>query len=52
MDSGFAATRRPGITVESFISDDLYKDPLSLFRVKGRTAVITGATGAFGAMAA
>jgi NAD(P)-dependent dehydrogenase (short-subunit alcohol dehydrogenase family) len=34
------------------MSDDLYKDPLSLFSVKGRTAVITGATGAFGAMAA
>jgi hypothetical protein len=40
------------MTVESFMSDDLYKDPLSLFSVKGRTAVITGATGAFGAMAA
>jgi len=34
------------------MSDDLFKDPLSLFSVKGKTAIITGATGAFGAMAA
>jgi hypothetical protein len=30
----------------------LPEDPLSLFSVKGKTAVITGATGAFGALAA
>ena len=34
------------------MSEDFLKDPLSLFSVKGKTAVITGATGAFGAMAA
>ena len=31
------------------MSEDFLKDPLSLFSVKGKTAVITGATGAFGA---
>jgi NAD(P)-dependent dehydrogenase (short-subunit alcohol dehydrogenase family) len=34
------------------MSDDFFKDPLSLFSVKGKTAIVTGATGAFGAMAA
>jgi NAD(P)-dependent dehydrogenase (short-subunit alcohol dehydrogenase family) len=34
------------------MSDDFLKDPLSLFSVKGKTAIITGATGAFGAIAA
>ena len=34
------------------MSEDFLKDPLSLFGVKGKTAVVTGATGAFGAMAA
>jgi NAD(P)-dependent dehydrogenase (short-subunit alcohol dehydrogenase family) len=32
--------------------EDFLKDPLSLFSVKGKTAVVTGATGAFGALAA
>jgi NAD(P)-dependent dehydrogenase (short-subunit alcohol dehydrogenase family) len=34
------------------MSEDFLKDPLSLFSVKGKTAIITGATGAFGALAA
>jgi NAD(P)-dependent dehydrogenase (short-subunit alcohol dehydrogenase family) len=34
------------------MSEDFLKDPLSLFEVRGKTAIITGATGAFGAMAA
>src|ERR1700716_662176 len=34
------------------MSDDFLKNPLSLFDVRGNTAVITGATGAFGALAA
>jgi NAD(P)-dependent dehydrogenase (short-subunit alcohol dehydrogenase family) len=34
------------------MSDDYLKNPLSLFAVKGKTALITGATGAFGALAA
>ena len=34
------------------MSEDFLKNPLSLFDVKGRTAIITGATGAFGAIAA
>src|SRR6478736_509124 len=34
------------------MSEDFLKDPLSLFSVKCKTAIITGATGAFGALAA
>src|SRR6201987_1903065 len=34
------------------MSDDFLKNPLSLFEVRGKTALITGATGAFGALAA
>jgi NAD(P)-dependent dehydrogenase (short-subunit alcohol dehydrogenase family) len=32
--------------------DDFLKDPLSLFSVKGKTAIVTGGTGALGAVAA
>ena len=32
--------------------EDILKNPLSLFDVRGKTAIITGATGAFGALAA
>src|ERR1700740_1939292 len=32
--------------------EDILKNPLSLFDVRGKTALITGATGAFGALAA
>ena len=32
--------------------EDLLKNPLSLFDIRGKTAVVTGATGAFGALAA
>jgi NAD(P)-dependent dehydrogenase (short-subunit alcohol dehydrogenase family) len=34
------------------MSEDFLKNPLSLFDVKGKTAIITGATGAFGVIAA
>jgi NAD(P)-dependent dehydrogenase (short-subunit alcohol dehydrogenase family) len=34
------------------MSDDFLKNPLSLFDVRGMTAIVTGATGAFGAVAA
>ena len=34
------------------MSDDFLKNPLSLFDVRGKTAIITGATGAFGALGA
>jgi NAD(P)-dependent dehydrogenase (short-subunit alcohol dehydrogenase family) len=34
------------------MSEDFLKNPLSLFDVKGKNAIITGATGAFGAIAA
>src|SRR5258705_13972419 len=34
------------------MSEDFLKNPLALFDVRGKTAVITGATGAFGALAA
>ena len=34
------------------MSDEFLKDPLSLFSMKGKTAIVTGASGAFGALAA
>src|ERR1700761_4687074 len=34
------------------MSEDILKNPLSLFDVRGKTAIVTGATGAFGALAA
>jgi NAD(P)-dependent dehydrogenase (short-subunit alcohol dehydrogenase family) len=34
------------------MSENSLKDPLSLFSVKGKSAIVTGATGAFGAVAA
>src|SRR5262245_48768384 len=34
------------------MAEDFLKNPLSLFDIKGKTALITGATGAFGALAA
>ena len=34
------------------MSSDFLKNPLSLFDVKGKVAVVTGASGAFGALAA
>jgi NAD(P)-dependent dehydrogenase (short-subunit alcohol dehydrogenase family) len=39
-------------TEENIMSNDFLKNPLSLFDVKGKTAIITGASGAFGALAA
>jgi NAD(P)-dependent dehydrogenase (short-subunit alcohol dehydrogenase family) len=32
--------------------DDLFKNPLALFDIHGKTAIVTGASGAFGALAA
>jgi NAD(P)-dependent dehydrogenase (short-subunit alcohol dehydrogenase family) len=34
------------------MSDDFLKNPLALFDIRGKTAIITGASGAFGALAA
>ena len=34
------------------MSDAFLKDPLSIFAVKGKVAIVTGASGAFGALAA
>ena len=34
------------------MSEDFLKNPLSLFDVRGKTAIVTGASGAFGAVAA
>ncbi len=34
------------------MSEGILKNPLSLFDVRGKTAIVTGATGAFGALAA
>jgi NAD(P)-dependent dehydrogenase (short-subunit alcohol dehydrogenase family) len=36
----------------SIMSEDFLKNPLSLFDIRGKTAIVTGATGAFGALAA
>src|SRR2546423_9667666 len=36
----------------SVMSEDFLKHPLSLFDIRGKTAIVTGATGAFGALAA
>jgi NAD(P)-dependent dehydrogenase (short-subunit alcohol dehydrogenase family) len=43
-----------GMTAEgtAIMSEAFLKDPLSLFSVRGKTAIVTGATGAFGAIAA
>src|SRR5262245_60481814 len=34
------------------MSEDILKDPLSLFNIRGKAAIVTGASGAFGALAA
>jgi NAD(P)-dependent dehydrogenase (short-subunit alcohol dehydrogenase family) len=39
-------------SLEETMAEDFLKNPLSLFDVKGKTAIITGASGAFGALAA
>src|SRR5579862_3746665 len=39
-------------TQSDIMSEDFLKNPLALFEVKGKTAIVTGATGAFGAVAA
>jgi len=36
----------------SVMAEDFLKNPLSLFDIRGKTAIVTGATGAFGALAA
>src|SRR5256714_11425531 len=38
--------------IGSVMSEDFLKHPLSLFDIRGKTAIVTGATGAFGALAA
>jgi NAD(P)-dependent dehydrogenase (short-subunit alcohol dehydrogenase family) len=44
----------PAITWQRPVSmpDDLFKNPLVLFDIRGKTAIVTGASGAFGALAA
>ena len=51
-DVGLPHARPAGMTEWRTMSEEFLKDPLSLFSVKGKTAIVTGATGAFGAMAA
>jgi NADP-dependent 3-hydroxy acid dehydrogenase YdfG len=34
------------------MSEDFLKNPLSLFDIKGKTAIVAGASGAFGALSA
>src|SRR5919198_800904 len=43
---------KPIVICESAMSEDFLKNPLSLFDIRGKTAIVTGATGAFGALAA
>src|SRR5438034_2005282 len=38
--------------IGSVMSEDFLKNPASLFDIRGKTAVVTGASGAFGALAA
>jgi NAD(P)-dependent dehydrogenase (short-subunit alcohol dehydrogenase family) len=42
----------PGMTEGNVMTDAWLKNPLSLFDIRGKTAVVTGASGAFGALAA
>src|SRR5215207_7610080 len=37
---------------DSLMAEELLKNPLSLFDIRGKTAIVTGASGAFGALAA
>jgi NAD(P)-dependent dehydrogenase (short-subunit alcohol dehydrogenase family) len=37
---------------EGYMSEDIFKNPLSLFDIRGKAAIVTGASGAFGALAA
>jgi NAD(P)-dependent dehydrogenase (short-subunit alcohol dehydrogenase family) len=41
-----------GLAMPETMSEDFLKNPLSLFDVRGKTAIVTGASGAFGALAA
>ena len=49
---GIESEQRPPESNEERMSEDFYRDPRSLFDVKGRTAIVTGASGAFGLVAA
>ena len=40
------------LAMSEAMSEDFLKNPLSLFDVRGKTAIVTGASGAFGALAA
>jgi NAD(P)-dependent dehydrogenase (short-subunit alcohol dehydrogenase family) len=42
----------PGMTRGNAMTDAWLKNPLSLFDIRGKSAVVTGASGAFGALAA
>src|SRR5438046_7569972 len=37
--------------IGSVMSEDFLKNPLSLFDIRGKTAIVTGASGAFGSLA-
>ena len=54
LDSGFRPAAGPGMTGEKRAPHvrRFLKNPLSLFDVRGKTAIVTGASGAFGALAA
>jgi NAD(P)-dependent dehydrogenase (short-subunit alcohol dehydrogenase family) len=44
--------KRGSITGAVMTEQELLRNPLSLFDIRGKTAIVTGATGAFGALAA
>src|ERR1700674_274528 len=52
LDPGIHVSQRLTPRRGSVMSEDFLKNPLSLFDIRGKTAIITGATGAFGALAA
>src|SRR6266568_4879895 len=44
--------KMPTSRVSPAMSEEVLKNPLSLFDIRGKTAIVTGASGAFGALAA
>src|ERR1700736_3271909 len=44
--------KQGSITGAVMTEQELLRNPLSLFDIRGKTAIVTGATGAFGALAA
>src|SRR3954471_13658274 len=45
------APQGDGVSWSKVMSEEFLKNPLSLFDIRGKTAIVTGASGAFGALA-